>query len=77
VLSLAGIGGKRTKVRIIADPRSKMNVHEIGVKGKFGEMHFQVRNLPSPTNPKTSYLAVLSAIECLRSICNDRLRIGT
>ncbi|MEM2759404.1 MAG: aspartate dehydrogenase [Nitrososphaerales archaeon] len=77
ILSLAGIGGKKTNVRIAVDPRSTMNVHEIMAKGKFGEMHFTVKNLPSPTNPKTSYLAVLSAIECLRSICNDRVNIGT
>jgi len=76
-LSLAGIGGKKTRVRIVADPRTKVNVHEITAKGSFGEMHFQVKNVPSPTNPKTSYLAVLSAIECLRSICNDRVSIGT
>jgi len=77
VLSLAGIGGNKTKVRIVADPKSKMNIHEITTKGKFGEMHFQIKNFPSPTNPKTSYLAVLSAIECLRSICNNRVNIGT
>jgi aspartate dehydrogenase len=77
VLSLAGIGGNKTKVRIVADPNSKVNLHEIIAKGSFGEMHFKVSNVPSPTNPKTSYLAVLSAIECLRSICDDRTRVGT
>ena len=76
-LSLAGIGGKRTKVRIVADPKTKVNTHEVTAKGSFGEMRFQVNNVPSPTNPKTSYLAVLSAIECLRSICDDRVSIGT
>lgn len=76
-LGLAGIGGKKTKVRIVADPKVKVNIHEITARGQFGEMRFQVKNIPSPTNPKTSYLAVLSAIECLRSICNDRVSIGT
>lgn len=77
VLSLAGIGGEKTRVRIVADPRMKKNVHEITARGSFGEMHFRVMNIPSPKNPKTSYLAVLSAIECLRSICDDRIGIGT
>jgi len=77
VLSLAGIGGNKTKVRIVADPKSKMNVHEITAKGKFGEMRFQIKNFPSPANPKTSYLAILSATECLRSICDNRVNIGT
>jgi aspartate dehydrogenase len=76
-LSLAGMGGKKTKVKIVADPKTKVNTHEITAKGSFGEMRFQVKNIPSPTNPKTSYLAVLSAIECLRSICDDRISIGT
>jgi aspartate dehydrogenase len=76
-LSLAGIGGNKTKVRIVADPMTKVNIHEIHAKGSFGEMHFEVKNVPSPTNPKTSYLAILSAIECLRSICDDRISIGT
>ncbi len=76
-LSLAGIGGKNTKVRIVADPKTKVNTHEITAKGSFGEMHLQVKNVPSPTNPKTSYLAILSAIECLRSICDNRVSVGT
>jgi len=77
ILSLAGIGIERTKVRIIADPYTYVNQHEITAKGKFGEMTIVVRNKPSPNNPKTSFLAVLSAIECLRSICDDVIRIGT
>jgi aspartate dehydrogenase len=74
---LAGIGIERTKVRIIADPYTDVNQHEITANGKFGEMTIVVRNKPSPNNPKTSFLAVLSAIECLRSICDDVIRIGT
>jgi aspartate dehydrogenase len=77
ILSLAGIGVERTKVKIIADPYTDVNQHEITANGKFGEMTVIVRNKPSPNNPKTSFLAVLSAIECLRSICDEGLRIGT
>lgn len=77
ILSLAGIGLERTKVKIIVDPYAKMNQHEIAASGKFGEMILSVRNIQSPTNPKTSFLAVLSAIECLRSACDDSIRIGT
>jgi aspartate dehydrogenase len=77
IISLAGIGIERTKVRIIADPYTDVNQHEITANGKFGEMTIVVRNKPSPNNPKTSFLAVLSAIECLRSICDDVIRIGT
>lgn len=77
VLSLAGIGVDKTKVRIVADPAFSTNQHEIEAKGSFGEFKFTVNNVPSPGNPKTSYLAVLSAIECLRSVCDGGMRIGS
>jgi aspartate dehydrogenase len=77
VLSLAGRGTINTMVRVIADPRATQNEHEIIARGRFGEISILVRNTPSPSNPKTSYLASLSAIECLRRICNDKIRIGT
>lgn len=77
VLSLAGIGVDRTKVRIVADPKATTNRHEIAATGSFGEIRITVDNVPSPGNPKTSFLAVLSAIECLRSICDDGISIGS
>lgn len=67
-LALAGIGVEKTKVRIIADPEVKQNIHKISVSGKFGEFTFNVKNLPSPQNPKTSYLAALSAVATLQKI---------
>ena len=77
VLSLAGRGTINTMVRVIADPHATQNEHEIIARGRFGEISILVRNTPSPSNPKTSYLASLSAIECLRRICDDKIRIGT
>ncbi len=77
VLSLAGIGFEKTKVRIVADPAFTTNQHEITAIGSFGTFHFTVNNVPSPGNPKTSYLAVLSAIECLRSVCEGGMRVGS
>jgi aspartate dehydrogenase len=77
VLSLAGIGVDRTKVRIVADPQATTNQHEIAATGSFGEIKITVNNVPSPGNPKTSFLAVLSAIECLRSVCDDGMRVGS
>jgi aspartate dehydrogenase len=77
VLSLAGIGVEKTKVRILADPETTTNQHEIVATGSFGEIKISVNNVTAPGNPKTSFLAVLSAIECLRSICQDGIRIGS
>lgn len=75
-LSLAGIGLEKTKVRIIADPLLDRNVHEIRVRGKAGEFTTEARNVPSPENPRTSYLAALSAIRALRNL-TETIRIGT
>jgi aspartate dehydrogenase len=77
VLSLAGIGADKTKVRVLVDPHATTNKHEIVATGRFGDIRITVNNVTTPGNPKTSFLAVLSAIECLRSICDDTLRIGS
>jgi len=75
-LSLCGVGLDRTRVKIIADPGASRNKHRICVKGRFGKLTIEVLNQPSMTNPKTSYLAALSAIACLKKIV-DRVWIGT
>jgi len=75
-LSLAGIGFEKTNVKIIADPNVRENIHEIRIKGKFGEILTVAKNLPSPDNPKTSYLASLAAIACLKKITSE-IEIGT
>lgn len=77
LLGLAGIGIEKTKVNVIADPSLRINKHEIKVIGKFGELIIRVKNIPSPTNPKTSYLAILSVIESLRSITTKGIKYGT
>ncbi len=60
-LSLAGIGPDKTRVRIVADPAATTNTHEIHATGPFGELTTVTRNRPSPRNPKSSYMASLSA----------------
>lgn len=77
LLSLAGIGSQKTKVRIVVDPTTDKNTHEILAQGKFGRFSIKVENVPSESNPKTSKLAILSAIECLRAICKQDIRVGT
>lgn len=62
------LAGREPVVRIIASPTIKRNTHEIVIEGDFGRMTFRMENEPSPDNPKTSYLAVLSAITKLRDI---------
>ncbi len=75
-LSLAGSGLDKTIVTIIADPSIKINIHEIVVEGEFGRMISRTENVPSPVNPKTSYLAALSAVATFKRII-DPIKIGT
>jgi len=74
-LSLAGIGFDKTRVKVVADPVIRFNSHKILAHGKFGRLRAEVENLPNPKNPRTSYLASLSAIAVLRKIVNP-LQIG-
>jgi aspartate dehydrogenase len=75
-LSLVGIGFERTLVKVVVDPTIKRNMHEIVVRGEFGELRTVVENVPSKTNPKTSFLAALSAIATLKQVC-EPLKVGT
>ena len=76
VLSLAGIGAKNTRVRIVTSPEYTGNVHEIEIEGASGRITTRTENAPSATNPKTSALAIFSAIATLRSAASS-VRIGT
>ncbi|OYT43487.1 aspartate dehydrogenase [Candidatus Bathyarchaeota archaeon] len=75
-LSLAGVGADRTWVKIIADPNVKGITHEVRVKGAFGELMTKTVNRPFPDNPKTSYIAALSAIATLKKV-SENIDIGT
>ncbi len=75
-LSLAGIGAKETQVKVFVDPEATKNIHEITAEGDFGRFTCRVENVPSPANPKTSFLAALSAIATLKKI-TSHLQIGT
>jgi len=77
LLSLAGLGSEKTKVRIVADPGTNKNTHEIVAEGNFGKMSFKIENVPDENNPKTSRLAILSAIQRLKQICSDDIQLGT
>ncbi len=75
VLSLAGIGPHRTRVRVVADPAATTNQHSVRVRGGFGTLEVNLSNVPTPENPKTSWLAALAAVAMLRRI-GDPFQIG-
>lgn len=74
-LSLAGIGADRTRMQVVADPALDRNVHEVFARGSFGELRLRVENVPSPANPKTSFLACLSGLATLRRL-TDPIQLG-
>ncbi len=75
-LALAGVGATRTRVRIVADPTIRANIHELEAVGTFGKLFARTENRPAQENPKTSQLAVFSAIATLQQILQP-LRVGT
>jgi aspartate dehydrogenase len=75
-IGLAGIGLDKTTVRIVADPGAARNVHEVFVRGAFGEATIRLENMPSPANPKSSYLTSLSVIAALQSLSRE-FQLGT
>ena len=77
LLSLTGIGSEKTGVKIVADPNTDKNTHHIVAEGTFGKMTFTIENYPDENNPKTSRLAILSAIETLKKYCSNDIQIGT
>jgi len=75
-LSLAGVGPEKTVVRIVASAGASRNTHEIEITGNAGKIITRTENVVHPDNPKTSYLAALSALAALRQVL-DPVKIGT
>lgn len=75
-LSLAGIGADKTRVKIVTSPDYTKNIHEVEISGEFGKISTRTENVPSRSNPKTSQLAVFSAIATLKGIVKN-VRVGT
>lgn len=76
VLSIAGLGAKRTRVKIVTSPDYTANVHTLEIEGECGRITTKTVNVPSKSNPKTSELAVFSAIATLAGM-QDSVRVGT
>jgi aspartate dehydrogenase len=65
-VSLAGIGLDRTEVCVIADPSVDRNSHEVVAEGDFGNLRFEIHNIPTEANPKTGRLVAMSIVQALR-----------
>ncbi|MEI7998900.1 MAG: aspartate dehydrogenase [Candidatus Omnitrophota bacterium] len=75
-IALASGAKDKLRIRITTSPEFKVNSHEIDVTGEFGRLVTRTENVVCPDNPKTSYLAVLSAIVTLKQYLGQ-VRIGT
>ena len=75
-LSMAGVGARRTRIRIYADPTVDRNTHEITVEGEFGKLTVRIENVPSPSNPRTGIMSAQSALAALRRMTSG-VRVGT
>jgi len=76
VLSLAGIGLDRTRLKAVADPALRHNTHFIEIRGNTGSISIKMENVPSADNPKTAMLACYSALAALNTI-QATTRYGT
>lgn len=76
VLSLAGIGFDRTRLKVVADPGLTHNTHTIRVSGKSGRFTVILENVPAPDNPKTAWLACYSALAAIKEL-GSSARYGT
>lgn len=76
VLAMAGIGFDDTRLIVVADPNITHNTHLITARGNTGEISITLRNVPSPENPKTAWLACYSALAALKQM-QAPVRYGT
>ena len=76
LLSIAASGLVVPRVQIYASPHLQRNVHLIEVESKAARLEIRCENVASPDNPKTSYLAILSAVAMLSGV-SDVVRIGS
>ncbi|MEN6518027.1 MAG: aspartate dehydrogenase [Methanospirillum sp.] len=74
--AIALAAGREVEVELWADPAVDRNIHEIRAEGPFGDAYIRIRNVPSPDNPATSYLAALSILALLRDL-GEPIVVGT
>lgn len=63
-------------VQVVADPAARGNMHELDIEADCGRITVRVQSRPSATNPKTSELAIRSALASLVQLF-EPVRIGT
>ena len=67
-LSLAGLGPDATQVVVRSDPAADRTRQRIEAEGDAARIEVSIESKPSPSNPRTSYLAGASAIAALLEV---------
>jgi aspartate dehydrogenase len=66
---------ERVRVEVVADPAATSTVHRIEVTAPSGTISVELSNRPSPDNPRSSWLAALSAVATIRRTVSS-LQVG-
>ncbi|MGL5138766.1 MAG: aspartate dehydrogenase [Beijerinckiaceae bacterium] len=75
-LALAGVGPERTRCDIWVDPSERDNIHIIEIETPSTSVSMTIRGRPDPSNPRTSQMTPLSAVDALRRLV-DPVWIGS
>jgi aspartate dehydrogenase len=67
----------RTAVQLIADPAATLTCHVIEAQGAAGQYRFEIRNDPSPDNPRTSRIVPYAVVRSLTSIVGTSGRFAS
>jgi aspartate dehydrogenase len=70
-VALAGAGFEATRVRLVADPGLRRNLHEVRVRSAAVDFTIRLEGHPSPSNPKTSLTAGLSLAREILNRCGS------
>ena len=76
VLSLSGMGPRKTKIEIWTSNAYRTNQHEVVIEAGSGKIRTITQNIPAKENPKTSALAIYAAVATLRKMFSA-VRVGT
>lgn len=64
------------RVELIADPGAELTRHEITAAGPMGRYRFQIENLPSADNPRTSAIVPFAVLRTLATLLRRPALIG-
>ncbi|MBV9922016.1 MAG: DUF108 domain-containing protein [Pseudonocardia sp.] len=69
-------GFDTVEVVLVADPAADLTTHVIEAEGATGEYRFEIRNHPSPANPRTSGLVPFAVLRSLAVLVGRPVRIA-